>query len=251
MKKFWDWIDKRRYGAFDKSLDQAERWRNKRAPKDGKKWGGFSKKYDDRLQNHYLNFQTNRFQRTLTIISIIGMLLSGIIGGWVVYKLTDEDKAYIVISRPILNHDERTLNISVTNLKNYPAFDVVTYYDLIGSSIDARFKHIGRFPSLFKETKKLNLNLSELDLLITQEASRWFFNYYRENNSVGILQNQEYYVRGLGFENDYQIQINSFCDNCEIQAPEPLDYTPSIYCRIEKENTWDATKCNIQGSSGL
>lgn len=246
MKKFWDGIDKRRYKAFDRYLDQAESWRNKRAKKDARKYNNrFAHNYDDRLQNQYLNFQNNQFQLLFTILTIIGMLVSGMLSGYFVYYVTKDRIPLIVISEPKYNVTERVLDISVSNFRDYPTHDVLVYYRILGLEDGGRY--IGVFPSLFRETKNLTLNVSEIDTIIIRKSEEWFLSYYKENNSVGIQEDKDYIISFLGFNADYNLQILVSCGRCDTTLPEPINYNPNIYCKIEEA----IPKCKILGSSGL
>ncbi len=251
MGKEWNriknWFEKRDYKAFDKYLDEAERWRHRRARKDERNYpNGLAPNYDDRLQRQYLNFKTHKFQLRLTVLTIIGMLVSGLLSGWVVFKLTNEENPLIVVSEPVSDPIKKTLNISVSNSRDNLAYNVLVYYRILG--LERGGIWIGEIPSLFKETKQLTLDLSSTNSIIIREAEAWFLLYYKENNSVGIGESKDYIISGLGFNTEYNLQILVYCSGgCDTILPEPIDYEPNIYCKIEK----NITKCDIRGSSGL
>ena len=186
-----------------------------------------------------------KWELKLTILTIIGMLVSGFLSGFLVFKVTSENKPLIVVSKPIYDNIERTLNISISNFRNYPAFDILVYYHILGLEDGGRY--IGDIPSLFKETKHLSLNLFGTDSIITRKAEEWFLSYYKENNSVKIQESKDYVISGLGFNVDYKLQIIVSCNGCGSKLPEPHYYKPNVYCRIEKE----ISKCDIRGSTGF
>ena len=197
MKKFWNWIDKRRYKSFDRYLDQAERWRHKRAEKDKKNYPhGLAPDYDDRLQKQYLNFQTNQFQLIFTILTIVGMLISGVLGGYFVYSLTKNSPAEVFIGRIGYDATTNTGNFSISGFGKNPAVNLIINYDIpeLDDVISFNAKTI---PILHNREETFSISFDSLEHAILSDLKKEM-----ENSFVEIS------------KGEYLIRIKVSCRDC-------------------------------------
>ena len=75
----------------------------------------------------------NIFQIKLTILTIIGMLVSGIVSGYYVYWFTSDKEPYLIVSPYRVITPNGTILIQIVNTKEIPATMIRLIYHIEGS----------------------------------------------------------------------------------------------------------------------
>lgn len=185
LDRIKNWLEKREYLNFEKYLNQAEKWRNKRAKRDSKKYRGlFAHNYDDMLQRQYLNFKTNKFQLRLTILTIVGMLVAGFLSGVVVYDFSIDKSPELIVSLNEVYPRDFQAKLDVINKKDYFAVGLEGDYfidDLLKGKIEFEENSIGR-----EKTRGI-INFSAFKALAIEECKNKILQEEGISVSEGVL----------------------------------------------------------------
>lgn len=146
-----------------------------------------------------------------TILTIVGMIGSGLISGCFVYSLSQQPPIVSIV--PVnVNWTENTLKLSVSSFNDKSARNVKVSYSI--PDLDNITYSENTIPVLFNQQEFFSVNITTLNKKILEKITE----------EMGVsFSNQP-------FDKKYYILFNVKCDNCKINYPKNIYYLPTIQC---------------------
>lgn len=193
----------------------------------------------------------HKFQVGLVIMVWILTIVSSLISGYLIYRLTLDTSPTITVYPYYQNNG--TYAFVVSNLENNPAYHITLGYKFKG--VDELPRFIGSVPFLDKGMTTVNLDLSDVTKRVIEVAE----NNFSELASVHGYKPFKVAVGDEFMYNSYahmfDLSISATCNNCksnDILIPfATLEFTPDITCqRLNLTNSKNFS-CSIGGYSAF
>lgn len=172
-----------------------------------------------------------RFEIWLTILVFILTMIGSTISGFLVYKLTNDERPLLTFTVSDYNKTSGLLNLKVNNFRDTPANNIYVYYQVNNSNNFSEKKEIWHLDELYKGSSEKQIKFSKFqsDLVFDIED-------YLDDMDVGIPNNYSLIVNDENplYVEDYSLLFSLSCDNCKSQEiiinPYELNFDFELNC---------------------